>query len=375
MSEKKLQVVFCTDGIFPYAIGGMQRHSRLLIEGLSKFSDLDLIVLHPHSSEKIFDNSLYITEIGLESAKTKNIREYLINAYNYSKKVHSVIKNYPDAIIYSQGMSVWYGVKDFRKRLIINPHGLEPYQVLTWKEKIITAPYRYIHNYLFKHSTKIVSLGGRLTDILIDELHLPQKKIVVLPNAANAPEPIIRNYSNSPIQFLFVGRFAFNKGIQTLVDTILALNKAGYTRHFKFVLVGKGPLFEHFINIYKATNLTFYGSADDSTLINLYKESDVFVFPTLFEGMPTVILEAMGYGLPVIVTDTGATKQLVDETNGFIIEKKNVSSLKYAILKYAELNIDERKKLSETSYDKLKNNFTWQIVARQHYELFKTIAN
>jgi len=373
--EKKIQLLFVTDGIFPHAVGGMQRHSRLLIEELSKIKELEVIVIHPHDSLKVFKDSDNIKEIGLKTTKTKNISEYFLNAYKYSKQVYRELIKFPDAIIYSQGMSVWYGIKNVGNRLIINPHGLEPYQVLTLKEKIITAPYRYVHNYLFKQASKIVSLGGRLTDIFIKELKLPGEKIVVLPNAAKVPGSISRNFNHMPLQFLFVGRFAFNKGIQILADTALELNKEGYTGKFNFALVGKGPLYDHFLNTYKETNIKFYGGADDETLFNLYKESDVFVLPTLFEGMPTVVLEAMGYGLPIIVTDTGATRQLVDDTNGFIVEKKSVESLKSAILKYAALHIDERKKLSEASYNKLKNNFTWQIVAQKHFELFKSCSN
>lgn len=375
MAEKKIQLIFATDGIFPNAIGGMQRHSRLLIEELSKINDLELIVIHPHDNTKVFDNAFGIKEIGLQTKKTKNISEYLLNAYQYSKKVFEIIKNYPDAIVYSQGMSVWYGIKKVGNRVIINPHGLEPYQVLTLKEKIITAPYRFIHNYLFKHAAKIISLGGRLTDIFIKDLNLPKEKIIVLPNAAKIPEPVIRNFNHSPIQFLFVGRFAFNKGIQTLVDTVIELNNEGYMDKFNFALVGKGPLYEHFLNTIKVPNLKFYGGADDATLNKLYKESDAFILPTLFEGMPTVILEAMGYGLPIIVTDTGATKQMVDDSNGYIIEKKSVRSLKSAVIKFANLSMAERQKLSEASYNKLKNNFTWNIVARQHYDLFKSFVS
>jgi glycosyltransferase involved in cell wall biosynthesis len=372
--EKRIQLLFVTDGIFPHAVGGMQRHSRLLIEELSKIKELELIVIHPHDELKVFKDIDTIKEIGLKTVKTKNISEYFMNAYKYSKQVYQELIKFPHAIIYSQGMSVWYGIKDIGNRLIINPHGLEPYQVLTFKEKIITAPYRYVHNYLFKHASKIVSLGGRLTDIFIKELDLPKEKVVVLPNAAKVPEPITREFNHTPIQFLFVGRFAFNKGIQQLVDTALELNKDGYADKFRFAFVGKGPLYEHFTNSYKEPNLKFYGGADDATLFNLYKESDVFVLPTLFEGMPTVILEAMGYGLPIIVTDTGATKQLVDKSNGYIIEKKNVASLKAAILDYANLSGEEKRRLSEGSYLKLKNNFSWTIVAQQHFELFKSCS-
>ncbi|MEO5570497.1 MAG: glycosyltransferase family 4 protein [Bacteroidia bacterium] len=375
--KKKIQLIFVTDGIFPHAIGGMQRHSRLLIEELAKITELELIVIHPHDNIKIFDDASCIKEISIKTVKIKSVATfsgYFLNAYNYSKKVFTQLKNYPDAIIYSQGMSVWHGIKKVGHRLIINPHGLEPYQVLTLKEKIITAPFRYVHNHFFRHAAKIISLGGRLTDILINDLKLPKEKIVVLSNAAKVPEPISRNFNHSPLQFLFVGRFAFNKGIQTLIETALELNKEGYTDKFNFALVGKGPLYEQFTGTYNEPNIKFYGGADDATLFNLYKQSDVFVLPTLFEGMPTVILEAMGYGLPIIVTDTGATRELVDDSNGFIVEKKNVQSLKSAILKYSNLNIEERKKLSEASYTKMKNNFSWTIVAQKHFELFKSFS-
>lgn len=374
MNEKKLQIVFCTDGIFPHAIGGMQRHSRLLIEELSKFSDLELIVVHPHGTTRVFPDSASIKEIGLQTKKTKNQIGYLLNAYAYSKKIYRVLKKYPDAIIYSQGISVWYKIKDVSNRLIINPHGLEPYQVLSLKDKIITTPFRLVHNYLFKHAAKIVSLGGKLTEILSDTLNIPKEKIIELPNAAKIPEPIFRNFNHTPLQFLFVGRFAFNKGIKTLIETVIELNKDGNTENFRFVLVGKGPLYAEIANSCNEPNVKFYGGADDNTLFNLYKESDLFVLPTLFEGMPTVILEAMGFGLPAIVTDTGATRQLVDITNGFIIEKKSVASLKSAIINYALMNSEERKKLSEASYRKLKENFTWPIVAQKHYALFKAFA-
>lgn len=373
MSEKKIQLVVCTDGIFPDAVGGMQRHSRLLIEELARYSDLEIIVIHPHEGKKIFDTALGITEFGLHAKKTKNQKEYLQNAWCYSKEVHEILKKFPGSVIYSQGMSVWYGIKDFKERLIVNPHGLEPYQTLTMKERVITYPYRVIHNYIFKQAGKIISLGGRLTDILIRTLNIPAKKIVVLPNAVNLPQPVERKFSNNPVQLLFVGRFAFNKGIDVLTKAAMELNAEGFSSALRFVLVGKGDLYEKYSNSCKAVNIRFYHGADDETLFSLYRQSDVFVLPTLFEGMPTVVLEAMGYGLPIIVTDTGATKEQVDDSNGFIIEKKNVQSLKDAIKKYIALSEQEKKSLSEASYQKVKQKFTWQHVAQKHVELFKEI--
>jgi glycosyltransferase involved in cell wall biosynthesis len=371
MSGKKTEVLFCTDGIFPHAVGGMQRHSRLLVEALAGMEDLDLKVIHPHEGIKVFNNPS-ITEI--VAIPDKPSGRYLVDCWRYSKKVLNVATSYPGAVIYSQGLSVWYQIHKLRNRVIVNPHGLEPYQTLSARDYLIGTPFRLIFNHLFKKAARVVSLGGRLTGIL--EKHTRKGKIAVLPNAVNVPDLTERNFENTAakIQFLFVGRFALNKGINILAQAVKELNDEGYSNKLTFNLVGKGPLFDTYIKQYAFPNLNFLGFADDARLNELYRTNDVFVLPTLFEGMPTVVLEAMAHGMPIIVTDVGATLEMVDETNGFIIEKNDVNSLKKAILRYIALSPSEKKSLSMASYKKVKDKFTWKIIAEKHAGLFKELG-
>ena len=221
MVHKKLQVVFCTDGIFPHAVGGMQRHSRLLIEELAKMNVLDIVVIHPHHNKPVFDSSLNIYEIGIE--RDKPHYSYMLNEYRYSKKVFSALQKYPDAIIYSQGLSVWYNIKKVGKRVIINPHGLEFFQGISPKEKFKALRFAVVFKYLFRHAAKIISLGGRLTPLLHDNIKHSKQKVVVLPNAVNMPAHIDRKFDKRPLQLLFVGRFAANKGISILIEAIKIL--------------------------------------------------------------------------------------------------------------------------------------------------------
>jgi glycosyltransferase involved in cell wall biosynthesis len=230
-------------------------------------------------------------------------------------------------------------------------------------------PFRLIFNYLFSKASRVVSLGGRLTEIL--ERQAGKDKVVVLPNAVNVPNSTTKNFNSKPLSFLFVGRFAFNKGIDVLIDTAELLNKEGFTDAFEFSLVGKGPLWDHYAQNRQLPNLKYLGFANDDALNELYKTCDVFVLPTLFEGMPTVVLEAMAHGMPIIVTDVGATLEMVGPENGFIIEKKSVASLAQAIRTYHKLDVSERKSLSINSYQKVNANFTWKIVAAKHLSLFK----
>ncbi|MFT5618952.1 MAG: glycosyltransferase involved in cell wall biosynthesis, partial [Arenicella sp.] len=309
MSEsktKRLEVVFCTDGIFPHSVGGMQRHSRLLIEELAKRNNVDLIVIHPHEEKTIFAEFPSVEEVKLKPLPQK--KYYLSELYDYSKEVLKVIKKYPNAVVYSQGLSVWSGIKEVGQRVIVNPHGLEPYQTLSKTDYLKTAPFRAIFNYVFSNAKAVVSLGGRLTDILSGRVG-KNTELVILPNATNLPDSKKEIKVADKVKCLFVGRFAYNKGIDIFMDSIEKINSKGLSDKFEFFLAGKGPLFDEYKEKYNFPNAHLLGFVSDEQLSQLYADCSVFVFPTLFEGMPTVVLEAMALSLPIIVTDVGATKE------------------------------------------------------------------
>lgn len=369
MLQNNKHVIFCTSGIFPESVGGIQRHSKLLIEELAKTKTLQLTVIHPHTSKRMFDAEYNVQEIAIDFNHADG--NYLYNCYKYSRLVYAELAKYPDAIVYTQGLSVWYHANELKGRLIYNPHGLEPFQGQTLRDKITTWPFRMVMRKVFKKATYVISLGGHLTAIL-KAAGVPESKIKVLPNATNIPVAVTKT-ENKICTFLFVGRFAHNKGIAVLLQAIKELNAQGFKNKMHFNLVGKGPLFEQMIRDFNLPNITFAGFANDEQLKQFYTSSDAFVFPTLFEGMPTVVLEAMSYELPVIVSDVGATAELVDSSNGYLIAKNNILQLKEAIVKLASLSDKERKHMAQQSLQKVKENFTWKIVAQQHINLFNSI--
>jgi glycosyltransferase involved in cell wall biosynthesis len=82
----------------------------------------------------------------------------------------------------------------------------------------------------------------------------------------------------------------------------------------------------------------------------------------------------MSYGLPIIVSDVGATTVLVDQNNGKVISPGSVSELVDSLKWFLSLTDIERKKLSKYSSAKFRDRFTWPVVAKQYYELFKLLA-
>ena len=370
----QLKVVFCTDGVFPHQIGGMQRHSRLLVEELAK-EDIDIHVIHPHKDTQVYDSALGITEHYVEGISTE--KNYLKESKRYSKRVHKVVAALPkDTIVYNQGFAIWANAADFSDRLITNPHGLEPFQAMSKKDKLIAIPFKRVFSTIFTKSLYTVSLGGHLTRIL--RQIVPKERIVNLPNAVALPDDSELKPKpdlNEPIKLFFVARFASNKGIHILMQAIKELNAIGYADKLEFNLGGKGPLYEQYKEECKEPNVNLLGFVSDEDLKRLYAESDVFVFPTLFEGMPTVVLEAMSNYLPIIVSDTGATKELVHSDNGYVIEPGDVEGLKDAIVSYYQLSAEDKNRMSQTSYDRFSGKFTWGRVAEKHMELFREIQS
>ena len=71
------------------------------------------------------------------------------------------------------------------------------------------------------------------------------------------------------------------------------------------------------------------------SIADLYRTSDVFVLPSLNEGMSNALLEAMASGLPVIVTDTGGTSELIDG-NGVVVPMGDSNAIAEAIREFME---------------------------------------
>lgn len=370
-----IPVIFCTDGIFPHTVGGMQRHSRLLVEALARTGAVALTVVHPHVGIDPFPDFPAVKSISV--APMPGEKPYFLELRDYSKRVLDVVLAHPDHLVYSQGLSLWQGFGQVAARTIVNPHGLEPYQTLDWTTWAKTALFRLVETSIFRRAARVVSLGGRLTDILARVMGRRHRdRIVVLPNATN---PVTLPFSGAKargasVGFLFAGRFASNKGIDVLLQAAQLLHDRGYGGRFHLNLVGKGPLWEELQLRHRLPDVHFLGFVPDEGLDALYLSDDVFVLPTLFEGMPTVVLEAMARAMPILVTDVGATLELVGPENGRILPKRDAAALAQAMAELIECPPATYQALSAASLAKFQARFTWEAVATSHIACFQALA-
>lgn len=121
---------------------------------------------------------------------------------------------------------------------------------------------------------------------------------------------------------LFVGRLVAEKGLPVLFDVLAQLRAS--RPQIRLTIVGSGPDGEFLRGLAESSALSpaidFIGYQPPTEVAALMREADVFVLPSLAEGVPVVLMEAMASGLPVVATNVGGVSELVeDSANGYVV--------------------------------------------------------
>jgi glycosyltransferase involved in cell wall biosynthesis len=168
------------------------------------------------------------------------------------------------------------------------------------------------------------------------------------------------NLSDDDWVVLCVGRLDLVKGVNYLIEAAkIIIQKFG---NAKFILVGDGSLRKEYETLASSfpSNIIFLGWRED--IPQLMRMADIFVLPSLSEGIPSVIMEASASKLPIIATDVGGISQLIsDGENGVLVKPKNVESLVEAIqtLIKEPLTIS---KMGELGREKMVTNYSWERI-------------
>ncbi len=158
---------------------------------------------------------------------------------------------------------------------------------------------------------------------------------------------------HKPVRILYVGRLMELKGLQYLLEAIRMLIKEG--KKVTLWIVGGGPLEKwlkkEVLNKKIHRYVKFFGPLPyGDKLFKIYKESDIFILPSLSEGFPRVIIEAFFFQLPVITTPVGGLKYFIKHMeNGILVCPRDPYGIKEAVKKLIE-NKGLRKKIIYNQY-------------------------
>ena len=156
----------------------------------------------------------------------------------------------------------------------------------------------------------------------------------------------------------FTGRLLEEKGIIPLISSVEKICEKRDDVYL--VLAGDGPL-EEYVNEHKSDHIIPVGRLEYPDVISLLVESDIFCMPSFSEGFSTSVLEAVACNCYVITTERGGSKEIIVSKDYATIIKNNKEKLVYDAL--VEVLDDDfaREKACKNSYDKLINEFTWEV--------------
>jgi glycosyltransferase involved in cell wall biosynthesis len=192
-------------------------------------------------------------------------------------------------------------------------------------------------------SERILVNSVALKSFVLYNMKVPDSKVKVVYNGVDTgrtPDPAGRKSKRAEFGLAeqdvlvgTVGRLHKQKGVEFFISAakdVLSVNPK-----IKFMVVGDGPekvfLADKSRQLGIEKNVIFTGQRDDAA--ELISVMDIFVLASLWEGTPNVILESMGYGIPVISTNVGGVAELIqDNVTGLLVEPGNAKALAVKIM-------------------------------------------
>jgi len=163
-----------------------------------------------------------------------------------------------------------------------------------------------------------------------------------------------------------VGRLTPQKGHEYLIRAVSGL------KDVVVAIAGDGPLKDDLKQIAEQTDVEclLTGTLSEDEVSLFLKALDIFCFPSLWEGMPSALVEAMAAGLPVVASDISSNIEIVNDA-GIIVKTKDVNALRSAITRLIKSD-DERLRYSEKAA-RQSERFSIENTVREYENLFMDI--
>jgi glycosyltransferase involved in cell wall biosynthesis len=242
---------------------------------------------------------------------------------------------------------------------------------------------RMINRILSKMTDKIVAVSEDVKKDIIRYGKVEPSKIVVIPNGIDTEKFNPKgNFADIRKEFSikkgalvagFVGRIVLAKGLEYLIDSIPYIKEE--CKNIKFLIIGEGSLVERLHEQAKENKVYDYiifagGRRDIPDILSCI---DVFVMPSIAEGLPNALLEAMAMGKPIIATEIGGIPEVIKNgVNGLLVPPRDPRALATAI-KGLIGNDQLAAQMGQAARDLVVNKFSMRSIAQKWQTLYLSI--
>ena len=220
--------------------------------------------------------------------------------------------------------------RQFRKPIVMHSHGCDFHTFYEALPQFVQS----VINWAFQKASCFITLSQSWQDYYINQCQLSPENVVTLINPVKLPPQVPDRRNVQIVSFVCLGRVGQRKGSFDLLRAFAKLSIA-QQQNARLLLAGNGEVEEaqqlaERLGIADHVECLGWLSAEDCN--QLLEKSDVFVLPSYAEGLPMAILEAMGWGLPVLSTPVGGIPEvLISHQNGILVNPGNVQELTEAM--------------------------------------------
>lgn len=363
--------------------GGAETSTLEIARRLKNFTPVVLTIFEGTNLKSKFENE-GITVHALNYKSKKRI-------FHIYKAIETIIENENPDIIHSNLFhSDQYARVIGRKNkipvvnsFVNDSYAEERYELLNFKEKIALNFYRTIDRIFSKNVAQFISLTHAIIPNNIKALGVNSKRVVVIPRGRDfeamknrIDDEMVRelhkNFEHKTI-ILTVSRLLIRKGYLESIRAIADVVKKKPNIHY--LIAGEGHDREKFEKLIDELNLnkhiTLLGNCEN--IPSLLFASDIFLFPSHYEGQGGALVEAMAFGKKIIATRIPVLQESVkDNYSALLFSYRNHNDLAEKII-WALQNPEVMERYSKNAEKEALNRFAIEDIVQKHENLYKNV--
>lgn len=372
-----MNIVFYAPNIYPCSIGGMEIYNYYLISYWANYHSVTLLSNCTLNSNMIMlrelplkERLLGIRRFGLDTLSTAIY--YLFSKRIQWSKVDVLIVPYTSNFGYRAiGILLLHYIYNVKYVLHIHGGGQRP-----WRPK-------FLHNLLFQNAAVVIGVSESIVNDYSSRANRPVHYLPpLIPFKHSELSKVEAKHklglSSWDIFVLYVGSLKELKSPHTLIDAFFALGHDFIeANNVALVFVGDGPLKKEIhekvgASIFK-NHVLFTGSIRNEHVKDYYRAADVYVIPSIFEGTPIALLEAMFNGLFCIGSNVRGINGIIENNhNGILFSAKQSAELAKA-LKRSLLSNSNNEYIRSNALDYYSKHFSYSNHAHEYIDLISEV--
>ncbi|PWR71772.1 GT4 family glycosyltransferase PelF [Methanospirillum stamsii] len=363
-----MKIVIIVTYFLPQRLAGAELASYNLAKHLTRLGhDVHIITTHdPGLPYFHMMEGIYVHRIPYSKFK-------IVGTLSFCLAIFQTINKIKPSIIQVQGIGVGFISPLILKKLLKIPY------IVCGRGSDVYLPNIYtkiISKMILQNADAIVALTDNMRQKMNEIL---DREIYIIPNGIDLNSfHAISPYSmleKDKINIIFIGRLHPVKGIQYLIKAIKQVHEK--IPQVRLVLIGEGEQRKSLEDLVERLGIEdcviFFGSIPNNRIPDILNRADIFTLSSLSEGFPTVILEAMACGIPIVASRVGGIPDIMQNgVNGYLVEPKNPDDIAKKILDLLQHD-DLRQEISQNNKTHVKV-YGWEKIALRFENIFLDIT-